>query len=86
MEMGHLELTKRLLAAEARVEARKLRTGNIPEADWRRLSHAVGRLAEAPLLIDDNPHCTVMEMRAKARRIKRPPRRPRARSSSTTSS
>ncbi len=70
MEMGALELTKRLLAAEARVEARRLQTGNIPEADWGRLSHAVGRLAETPLYIDDNPHCTVMEMRAKARRAK----------------
>ncbi|MEZ5171405.1 MAG: replicative DNA helicase [Acidimicrobiia bacterium] len=70
LEMGHLELTKRLLASEARVDSKKLATGNIPEADWTRLSHAVGRLAEAPLLIDDNPHCTVMEMRAKARRIK----------------
>jgi len=70
MEMGNLELTKRLLAAEARVEAKKLWTGNIPETDWTRLSHAVGRLAEAPLFIDDNPHCTVMEMRAKARRVK----------------
>jgi replicative DNA helicase len=70
MEMGKLELTKRLLAGEARVEARKLWTGNIPEGDWTRLSHAVGRLAEAPLFIDDNAHCTVMEMRAKARRIK----------------
>ena len=70
MEMGNLELTKRLLAAEARVDAKKLWTGNIPETDWTRLSHAVGRLAEAPLFIDDNPHCTVMEMRAKARRIK----------------
>jgi replicative DNA helicase len=70
MEMGTLELTKRLLAGEARVDARRLQTGNIPEADWTRLSHAVGRLAEAPLFIDDNPHCTVMEMRAKARRTK----------------
>jgi replicative DNA helicase len=70
MEMGNLELTKRLLAGEARVEAKRLWTGNIPETDWTRLSHAVGRLAEAPLFIDDNPHCTVMEMRAKARRIR----------------
>ncbi len=70
MEMGTLELTKRLLAGEARVDARRLQTGNIPEQDWTRLSHAVGRLAEAPLFIDDNPHCTVMEMRAKARRTK----------------
>ncbi len=70
MEMGTLELTKRLLAGEAHVDARRLQTGNIPEGDWTRLSHAVGRLAEAPLFIDDNPHCTVMEMRAKARRTK----------------
>ncbi len=70
MEMGNLELTKRLLASEARVEAKRLWTGNLPESDWTRLSHAVGRLAEAPLFIDDNPHCTVMEMRAKARRIR----------------
>lgn len=70
MEMSQTELTKRLLAAEARVEARRLQTGNIPEADWNKLVHAVGRLGEAPLFIDDNPHCTVMEMRAKARRVK----------------
>ena len=71
MEMGTLELTKRLLAAEARVDARKLQTGKISEARLDAGSaHAVGRLAEAPLFIDDNPHCTVMEMRAKARRIK----------------
>jgi replicative DNA helicase len=70
MEMGTLELTKRMLAGEARVDARKLQTGKIPESDWTRISHAVGRLAEAPLFIDDNPHCTVMEMRAKARRTK----------------
>jgi replicative DNA helicase len=70
MEMGTLELTKRLLSGEARVDMRRLQTGDIPEGDWTRLSHAVGRLAEAPLFIDDNPHCTVMEMRAKARRAK----------------
>jgi len=70
MEMGNLELTKRLLAGEAKIEARKLWTGNIPEGDWTRIVNAVGRLAEAPLFIDDNPHCTVMEMRAKARRAR----------------
>jgi len=70
MEMGYLELTKRLLAAEARVPSRKLQTGKLSEHEWPRVNHAVGRLAEAPFFIDDNPHCTVMEMRAKARRIK----------------
>ena len=70
MEMGSIELTKRLLASEARVEARKLQTGNLTDADWTRLNTAMAHLGEAPFYIDDNPHCTVMEMRAKARRIK----------------
>ncbi len=70
MEMGYLELTKRLLAAEARVSSRKLQTGKLSEHEWPRVNQAVGRLAEAPFFIDDNPRCTVMEMRAKARRIK----------------
>jgi replicative DNA helicase len=70
MEMGYLELTKRLLAAEARVPSRKLQTGKLAEHEFQRINQAVGRLAEAPFFIDDNPHCTVMEMRAKARRIK----------------
>lgn len=70
MEMGHLELTNRLLSAEARVPYRDIQTGKVKSDDWEKLSHAVGRLAEAPIFIDDNPHCTVMEMRAKARRIR----------------
>jgi replicative DNA helicase len=70
MEMGSVELTKRMLAAEARVDARKLQTGDLNDADWSRLNGAISHLGEAPLFIDDNPHCTVMEMRAKARRIK----------------
>jgi replicative DNA helicase len=70
MEMGYLELTQRILAAEAGINSRLLRTGRIPEADWSRISSAVGRLAEAPLFIDDNPHLTVMDMRAKCRRLK----------------
>jgi replicative DNA helicase len=70
MEMGHLELTKRLLASEAKIDARKLSTGKLSENEWPKLNHAVGRLAELPFFIDDNPHCTVMEMRAKARRTK----------------
>jgi replicative DNA helicase len=70
LEMGYLELTQRILASEAGVDSRKLRTGRIPESDWTRISHAVGRLAEAPLFIDDNPHLTVMDMRATCRRLK----------------
>jgi replicative DNA helicase len=59
-----------MLAAEARVDATKLQKGNLSDADWSRLNAAISHLGEAPLFIDDNPHCTVMEMRAKARRIK----------------
>ena len=70
MEMGHLELTKRMLAAEGGVDATKLWTGRLDDQDWSNLSHAVGRLGKARFSIDDSAHCTVMEMRAKARRIK----------------
>jgi replicative DNA helicase len=70
LEMGYLELTQRILAAEAGINSRLLRTGRIPEGDWSRISTAVGQLAEAPLFIDDNPHLTVMDMRAKCRRLK----------------
>ena len=70
LEMGHLELTRRLLASEALVNVQGLQTGRLSDHEWTKLNQAVGRLAEAPIFIDDNPHCTVMEMRAKARRIK----------------
>jgi len=70
LEMSHLELTQRLLSAEARVDSRALRTGNLQEAQWPKITQAVGRLAEAPFYIDDNPQTTIMEMRAKCRRIK----------------
>ena len=71
MEMGTLELTKRLLAMEARVDATRLWTGAAHRRSTGRGSATrVGRLAEAQLFIDDNPHCTVMEMRAKARRMR----------------
>jgi replicative DNA helicase len=68
--MGHLELTQRLLSAEARVDSTKLRTGRLVESDWSKIGHAIGRLANAPLWIDENPSVTVMEIRAKARRLK----------------
>jgi replicative DNA helicase len=67
--MGYLELTQRILAAVAGVDSRLLRTGRIPETDWAKISTAVGLLADAPLFIDDNPHLTVMDMRAKCRRL-----------------
>jgi replicative DNA helicase len=69
LEMGHNELTQRILASEAKVDSTKLRTGKLSESDWSKIGLAVGRL-EVPLFLDDNPQVTVMEIRAKARRIK----------------
>ena len=68
LEMGHKELTQRILASEARVDSTKLRTGRLSQQDWSKIGKAIGRL-EAPLYIDDNPNVTVMEIRAKARRM-----------------
>ena len=69
LEMGHLELTQRLIAAEARIDASKLKTGRLTDADWTKITKAMGRLGEARLWIDDNPALTVMEIRSKARRL-----------------
>ena len=70
LEMGRDEITQRLLTSEARVDATKLKTGNFDDRDWQKVTQAVGRLAEAPIFIDDNPNVTVMDIRAKARRLK----------------
>ncbi|MEY4157999.1 MAG: replicative helicase [Actinomycetota bacterium] len=68
LEMGRAELSQRILSSEARVDSAKLRTGRLNEEDWRRIGRAIGRLS-IPLFIDDNSAVTVMEIRAKARRI-----------------
>ncbi|MBW3574155.1 MAG: AAA family ATPase, partial [Actinobacteria bacterium] len=70
LEMSHLEITQRLLASEARVDSTRMRNGKLAESDWSKISHAIGRLAEAPIYIDDNPRATVLEIRAKSRRLK----------------
>ncbi|MGH9066305.1 MAG: replicative DNA helicase [Acidimicrobiales bacterium] len=70
LEMSHVEITQRLLCGEARVDSTRMRTGRLLEADWPKISHAIGRLGEAPMFVDDNPATTVMDIRAKARRLK----------------
>jgi len=70
LEMSHAEITSRLLCSEARVDASRIRNGKLLESDWPKISHAISRLGEAPIYIDDNPNLTVMEVRAKARRLK----------------
>lgn len=69
LEMSREQLVQRLLAAEARIPGQKLRTGALDEEDWPKLVAAMGRLAELPIYIDDSPALTVMEIRAKARRL-----------------
>ena len=69
LEMGHNELTQRILASEAKVDSMKMRNGRLTESDWAKIGRAIGRL-EVPLFLDDNPRVTVMEIRAKARRLK----------------
>ncbi|MCG0277650.1 MAG: replicative DNA helicase [Thermanaeromonas sp.] len=69
LEMSRDQVVQRMLAAEAMVEQHRLRTGYLKEDDWARLVSAASLLAEAPIYIDDTPAITVMEVRAKARRL-----------------
>jgi replicative DNA helicase len=71
LEMAKEQLVLRMLCSEARVDNAKVRTGYLGERDFPRLAMAAGRLAEAPIYIDDTPAQNVLEMRAKARRLKR---------------
>jgi replicative DNA helicase len=70
LEMSHLELTQRMLCSEARVDAVRMRNGRLLESDWPKISSAIGRLGDAPIYFDDNPNVTIMDIRAKARRLK----------------
>ena len=70
LEMSKEQLVLRMLGSESRVDAHKLRTGHLSQRDWTPLSNAAGRLAEAPIFIDDTAAMSVLEMRAKARRLK----------------
>jgi len=71
LEMSKEQLVMRMLCSEARVDNAKVRTGYLGERDFPRLAMAAGRLAEAPIFIDDTPAQNVLELRAKARRLKR---------------
>jgi len=70
LEMSTQQLVMRLICAEARVDAHSVRTGRLPEDEWRKLSTSVGRLYKAKIFIDDTPALGVLELRAKARRLK----------------
>jgi replicative DNA helicase len=70
LEMSKEQLVQRLLCSEGRVDAQKLRRGKLSSEEYQRLAAAAGHLNTAPLWIDDSPGITVLEMRAKARRLK----------------
>ncbi len=70
LEMSKEQLVQRLLCAEGRVDAQKLRRGRLSAEEYQRLAAAAGHLNTVPLWIDDSPGSTVLEMRAKARRLK----------------
>src|SRR5688572_18615538 len=69
LEMSKEQLFLRMLTAEARIDAHRLRRGYLGERDWGRLSEAIGTLSEARIFIDDTPSIGVLEMRAKCRRL-----------------
>ena len=71
LEMSKEQIALRLLCSEARIDAHKLRGGFLSESDWPKLTLAAGSLSEAPVFVDDTAGLNVLEMRAKARRLKK---------------
>ncbi len=70
LEMGRTEITMRLLSAESRVPLQHMRQGSMSDDDWARLARKMGEVSGAPLYIDDSPNMTLMEIRAKCRRLR----------------
>jgi replicative DNA helicase len=70
LEMSRNEITMRLLSAEARVPLHHMRSGQMTDDDWNRIARRTGEVSSAPLFLDDSPNMTMMEIRAKCRRLK----------------
>ncbi|MFF4216901.1 replicative DNA helicase [Streptomyces nondiastaticus] len=70
LEMGRNEIAMRLLSAEARVALHHMRSGSMTDEDWTRLARRMPDVSQAPLFIDDSPNLSMMEIRAKCRRLK----------------
>ncbi len=70
LEMNRSEITMRLLSAEAKVPLNHIRTGQMTDDDWAKIARKMGEVSSAPFYIDDSPNMTMMEIRAKARRLK----------------
>src|SRR5213596_3852576 len=73
LEMSKEQLALRMLCSESRVDLKRVRTGHLSDREFPKLAMAAGRLADAPIFIDDTPALSVLELRAKARRLKRDP-------------
>lgn len=70
LEMASLQLVNRLISAEAELESEKIKRGNLAEFEWQQLVHRTNRLSSAPIFIDDTPALSILELRAKCRRLK----------------
>ncbi|WP_442873898.1 replicative DNA helicase [Actinomycetospora sp. NBC_00405] len=70
LEMSRTEIVMRLLSAEAKIRLADMRSGSMTDDDWTRLARRMSEISEAPMFIDDSPNMTIMEIRAKARRLK----------------
>jgi len=70
LEMSKEQVVQRMLSSEAEVDSNRIRTGYLRETDWPKLTNAAGRLSEAPIFIDDSAAITLIELRAKSRRLK----------------
>jgi replicative DNA helicase len=70
LEMSKTEITMRLLSAEAGIRLSQMRSGSMSEQDWEKIVRRMTEISDAPLFIDDSPNMTMMEIRAKARRLK----------------
>jgi replicative DNA helicase len=70
LEMASLQLVNRLISAEAELESEKIKKGNLAEFEWQQLVHKTNRLSTAPIFIDDTPALSILELRAKCRRLK----------------
>nr|WP_236077900.1 replicative DNA helicase [Rhodococcus sp. P1Y] len=70
LEMSRTEIVMRLLSAEAKIKLGDMRSGKMTDDDWTRLARRMSEISEAPLFVDDSPNLTMMEIRAKARRLK----------------
>src|SRR5258708_6284332 len=70
LEMASIQLVNRLISAEAELDSEKIKKGNLAEFEWQQLVHKTNRLSSAPIFIDDTPALSILELRAKCRRLK----------------